>query len=120
MAWVKLDDQFPDHPKVVAAGGDAAWLYVAGLCYCQAKLTDGHIPSGVVPRLSDRKFPTKLADKLVAVGLWTKDAKGYIVHDYKEYNIPAKEIREKRELARLKIAEWRKRHRGNGKLEMVS
>ena len=65
MTWAKIDDQFPDHPKVVAAGGDAAWLYVAALCYCQAKLTDGHIPAGIVPRLTDRKAPMRLAATLV-------------------------------------------------------
>lgn len=119
MAWVKLDDQFPDHPKVVAAGGDAAWLYVAGLCYCQAKLTDGHIPSGVVPRLSDRKFPMKLAEKLVAVGLWSREPHGYVVHDYHLYNMAANEVKAIREKNRDRIAKWRNEHRGNGHLKIV-
>ena len=33
MPWVKLDDHFFRHPKVIAAGRDARDLFLAGLCY---------------------------------------------------------------------------------------
>ena len=85
MTWFKLDDTFPDHPKVVAAGGQAAWLYVAGLAYCSRGLTDGHIPAAVVARLTDLPKPAELAAKLVAVGLWVEQDGGYAVHDYADH-----------------------------------
>ena len=97
MAWVKLDDQFPDHPKIIAAGGEAAWLYVAGLCYCSAKLTDGMIPSAMISRLTDRRNAPKLADKLVEVGLWEHADGGYMVHDYGDYQPLASLVRARRE-----------------------
>lgn len=114
MPWVKLDDQFPDHPKVVAAGGDAAWLYVAALCYCQAKLTDGHIPTAMVPRLTDRKAPMALAAKLVEVVLWEPAEGGYMIHDYFAHNAPSEKVKAKREATRRRVTEWRERHAGNG------
>jgi hypothetical protein len=53
MTWVKLDDQFPSHPKMVLAGGDAAWLHVCALCYCGQHLTDGKFPKAIVGRLEN-------------------------------------------------------------------
>lgn len=85
MAWVKLDDQFADHPKVIEAGPLAAWLYVCGLTYCSRLLTDGFIPAGQIRRLADVKNPDALAKRLVAVGLWEACDGGYRIHDYFEY-----------------------------------
>jgi hypothetical protein len=45
MPWVKLDDRFFTNPKVIGAGRDARDLYLAGLCYCAAELTDGFVPA---------------------------------------------------------------------------
>ena len=40
MSWVKIDDQFFMHPKVIAAGRDARDLYLAALTYTAGQLTD--------------------------------------------------------------------------------
>ena len=45
MSWIKIDDQFADHPKVLQAGPLASWLYVCGLTYSGRYLTDGWVPS---------------------------------------------------------------------------
>lgn len=89
MAWVYLDDGFPDHPKVVAAGDDAAWMFVAGLCYVRRFGTEGVIPKPQVPRLTSNRAPQKTADRLLAVGLWIDEGDVYRVHDYHEWNRPA-------------------------------
>lgn len=90
MAWVKIDDQFTDHPKVVAVGPVAGWLYLCGLTYCSRFLTDGHIPAAQVRRLADVKNPDRLAAALVEAGLWESCDGGYRVHDYLDYN-PSRE-----------------------------
>jgi hypothetical protein len=90
MPWVRLDDQFPDHPKVVAAGPLAGWLFVCGLAYCARQLTDGFIPSAQVARLVSESAASKLTASLVKAGLWEETEGGYVVHDYLEYN-PSKE-----------------------------
>lgn len=112
MAWVKLDDQFPDHPKVVSAGPLAAWLYVCGLTYANRHLTDGFIPAGVVGRLADLKSPNKLAATLVAVGLWEVAEGGYRIHDYLTYQPSADKVRRERDSNAVRQDAWR--HRRNG------
>lgn len=100
MTWANVDDLFPEHPKVLAAGGDAAWLYVCGLCFVNRNLTEGRIPKAVVPRLSDRKSPTKLARRLVDVGLWHEDGDAYRIHDWEKYNEGADAVKARKEQAR--------------------
>lgn len=106
MAWVYLDNAFPDHPKVAAAGGDAAWLFVCALAYVKRYETEGFIPEAQVPRLTDRKSPNRLAAKLVEVGLWDEHPQGFMVHDYHDWNRPGADRKEKaRKAAR---ARWDK------------
>lgn len=95
MPWVYLDDRFPEHVKVERAGGDAAWLFVAGLCYVNRNLTGGTIPKTAVPRLTDRKSPMRLAERLVDVGLWEDEGDDFRIHDYEHQNRSAMARREK-------------------------
>jgi hypothetical protein len=83
--WVKLDDTLAEHPKIERAGPLAAWLYVAGLCYCARQLTDGRIPRGTVARLATIKRPYDEAARLVAAGLWEEDGEDFRVHDWLAY-----------------------------------
>ena len=105
MPWFKLDDNFFDHPKVVRAGGDAALLYLAALCYANKHLTNGIIPDAAVARLTDRKQPEKLAERLVEVGLWEPSGPDYYIHDYLDLNDTADVVREKRGAAKAKKQE---------------
>jgi hypothetical protein len=103
MAWVYLDDQFPDHPKIAAAGGDAGWLFVCGLAYVKRYATEGVIPKRQISRLSDRKTPSRLARKLVEVQLWEDDGNDYRIHDYHDWNRPqANRVEAARKAARVR------------------
>lgn len=112
MAWVKLDDQFARHPKVLSAGPLAGWLYIAGLCYANGYLTDGFIPLAAVRTLADfthistetasigdfgsimdEANPEALACHLVACGLWEEVDSGFLIHDYLDYNPAAESVR---------------------------
>lgn len=53
MTWVRIDDGFARHPKVVAAGPLAMAMQVAALCYCNRELTDGFVPRAVARTLLD-------------------------------------------------------------------
>jgi hypothetical protein len=102
MTWVKLDDGFFRNPKTIAAGPQATLLYLAGLCYCQAGLTDGVIASDAMGLLAaEARVPDwePIADRLVAIGLWERRSGGYQVHDYLEYNPPAEQVKRDREAA---------------------
>lgn len=41
--WVKLSQDFPQHPKMLVVSIPARWLFVEMLCYCSRFLTDGAI-----------------------------------------------------------------------------
>jgi len=111
VAWIKIDDQFVDHPKVVRAGPEAAWLYVCGLAYCARFLTDGAIPEPAIRSFADfaDTNPSDLADRLVDVGLWARLEDGYQVHDYLDYQRSKSQI----EHDRAMTAQRQGRHRSN-------
>lgn len=102
MTWVKLDDNFPSHPKVLEAGDLAAWLYVCGLCYSGNNLTDGFIPDFALPRLTALPKPAGLADRLVKVGLWEVVKGGWQVHDYTKKQRTKERVEREREAARVR------------------
>lgn len=95
MAWVRTDDNAPNHPKFFRAGVAAFGFDLAGVCYCNRNLTDGFIPLSdlplVFPGLTMRAA-IGLATKLVEVGRWQKDDErnGYAIHDYLHYQ-PARD-----------------------------
>lgn len=120
--WVKVDDQFPDHPKVAAAGPVASWVFICGLCYCNRMLTDGFIPveqvHKFVPHSQERPDdPSRLAERLVQVGLWTEDERrgirGYLIHDYLKFQPSRKQVLAERSRGAKRQAAWRHKRNGN-------
>jgi hypothetical protein len=109
MAWVRLDDAFPEHPKVLAAGDEAAWLYVCALAYCNRHLTDGALPAAAVKRLTNHKRPILLAMRLVDVGLFDRTEDGFHVHDYLDYQSSKEAVEAERAAARERMAKVRER-----------
>ncbi len=120
MPWVRLDEEFPDHPKVVTAGPLAGWLHVCALAYCNRHLTDGFVPHAQVPRLVnfagvveyDEDYgqvdlrdapevdPYRLAETLVSLNMWEKRQGGYLIHDFLEYQPSRAEIEAQRKVKR--------------------
>lgn len=82
MAWVLLDDNFPNHPKAVQAGPVAAYLYICGLCYCRRFHTKGAIPRKALGMLGLTTSPRRMVDALVDAGLWDVTSEGWQIHDY--------------------------------------
>ena len=85
MPWVKLDDSFHDHPKVLRAGLPAIGLHVVALTHCSRYLTDGHVSPEFVSQKAG-KNGQKIAAALVTAGLWTVNDRGWTIHDYLDYN----------------------------------
>lgn len=104
MPWIKLDDQWMDHPKIVKAGRDARDVWLASLTWCARHLTDGHFPAELLPSLAitagvDVANCQTFASALVEVCLWERTENGYHIHDYNDYN-PTKEQSEATKKAR--------------------
>lgn len=62
---LKVAAAMPEHTKIVAVGGDAAWLWICILAYCKRSRTDGIIAESMIPRVSDRRQPMKLLTRLI-------------------------------------------------------
>jgi len=106
MGWIKLDDGFFNHRKIVGLSKDAKMLYLAGLCYSGASLTDGLIPKAALHILGAQtgtRSTGRLATELVAAGLWIERGDDFEVHGYLEYNTRADVVRGKREAARERM-----------------
>ena len=97
MPWVRLDEEFPHHPKVVGVGPLGIAMQVVGLCYCNKFLTDGFIPSSAIPTFMDFTELDEQAfnghggvcwiavGKLVDAGIWNAVDGGYQIHDFADY-----------------------------------
>ena len=98
--WVKLDDGFADHPKVVGLSHQAYRVFVNGLCYANRYQTDGVLSVAAQRHLF---CPRTIATELVRAGMWEIHKDGaFLIHDYAVYQptkAAAQEIRAKRAAA---------------------
>src|SRR5262252_3130768 len=135
MAWVRLDDEFDEHPKIARLGPFGAWLQIQALCYCNRNLTDGFLPAatarGLVAKLAawqddaGRIWTPSLtcgmqgldADEfdwialLVQAGVWVVVPGGYQLHDFDKYQPTKAEVLAERERSRTRQA--KRRHGGS-------
>jgi hypothetical protein len=135
--WVKIDDQFPDHPKAAKAGPLAWALHIAGLCYCNRNLTDGFIPWSVARRLvswdmlgapdeDGRRVQWSIGissgmmgedvasefviEQLLYADMWEERDGGYYVHDFEHYQPLKAEVLAERAKNAERQARFRQRH----------
>ena len=108
MSWVKIDDQFSEHPKVMQAGPLASWLYVRSLCYTAKYLTDGFIPQSSAEQLAMFAGSSpELLEKLVECSLWERRNGGYQIHDYLDYNPTGAQVKAERAAAAERMRQKR-------------
>jgi hypothetical protein len=83
MSWVKIDDKFGLHPKIIALSDAAFRAHVLALCYCASNRTDGFISLAAA-----RLFASvRVIRELTGAGLWHMEENGgYTLHDYLAYN----------------------------------
>ncbi len=86
MSWLRIDDGFPEHPKLVKLGKSAdRWTWLELLAYCARRETGGTIPRGVDDVL--RRVTPKFLERCVTVGLVDREDDGDLtVHDWNIYN----------------------------------
>lgn len=106
MAWIKLDDQFPDHPKVDGLSHGAFRLHVAGMCHSGRYLTDGFIESSRAPRLIHNYKPSMVRE-LALSDLWHEVDGGWVINDFVEWNKSKEWWQERRRKEADRIAKWR-------------
>lgn len=102
--WLKLDDNFGDHPKIVGLSDRAFRAHLLGMLYAARHLTDGHVPPTAAPT-------PRTARELEDAGLWERNGSGWVVHDWQDWNPASKSIRDKQAADRDRKRNQR-RHRG--------
>ena len=108
MGWVRLDDNFADHPKVIALTDTAFRLFITGLCYSNRQLTDGLIPYQIVMTwVGDN--PEKPSDELEDQNLWERVDKGFLIRSYDEYQPTREKVESKRAEARDRLKRYREK-----------
>lgn len=93
MAWFKVDDSIPFHPKVVAAGNLAIGLWLRAGGWCAQQMTEGFIPTGMLAPLGGTP---STARKLVGAGLWDVAEGGWRFHDWHTYQPTRAEVEGRR------------------------
>lgn len=113
MTWVSLSDDCYMHPKVEGLSDRAFRVWVSGICYCNALLTDGHIPPAALTRL---RASRKVLDELVAAKLWLAgEDGGAVVNHYLEYQPSRAKVEASRGAARERMV----RHRNGNVTPLV-
>ena len=110
MGWVRLDDNFADHPKVIALSDSAFRIYINALCYSNRQLTDGFIPNPVYEIWASRESNEEPADALIEADLWEVTNGGFLIRSYTEYQPTREMVNEKRDQAKERLKRYRERN----------
>jgi len=110
MAWIKIDDAFADHPKVIGLSDKAFRTHIEGLCYSGRYLTDGFIPMIVAARMVQEDMA--IIAELSTAGLWIAKSviNGFQIHDYLAHQTSKEQVEEKRKSLRERQKRYRERH----------
>lgn len=111
MTWVKIDDSFPNHPKIVGLSDKAFRIHISGLCYCGTYLTDGFVPMTIAARFANEDM-AHIAE-LTQAGLWIEavSENGFRIHDYLAHQTSKTQVEEKRQTVRERQKRYRERHK---------
>jgi hypothetical protein len=116
MAWIRLSDDYNDHPKFDCLSDGAFRLWHQAIGFCRKYKTDGHIPIASVRKF--KAYSHKRGKELLtpwqagASPLWEPIAGfGIKVHDYLEWNASKDEETDRRTDSRLRMRDLRERRK---------
>ena len=103
--WVRIDDRFTTHPKILVLSLKARWVYLECLCYSAGHLTDGKVPGQLLA--GHRR---ELAE-LLHQDLLSKDGDSWQIHDWLDWNPSRQQVLQRREAERERMQKWREQRR---------
>ena len=95
MVWFKVDDRLPLNPKMAGVSIAAVGLWVEAGAWASASQTDGQVLKRLL-RVLHPDASEKLAEELVAAGLWEDQGDHWQIHDFLDYNPPREEVEAKK------------------------
>lgn len=115
MPWVKLDDGFADHPKLLALSADLRWKHLSAMCWSAKHATNGLITRRIASQLGLRSLGIS---KLIESQLWDiNDADSWLIHDWNVYNPDAESAKQDRDDWETKRLQFRANERDRKRLE---
>lgn len=112
MTWVKLDDNMPDHPKIVGLSDYAFRLHLTALCYAARHMTDGVIDEKALRHCSagvSRSSRMRAKNELLNATIWHKTRTGYEIHQFTEYQRSKDDRLADRAKTAERVTRWRGR-----------
>ncbi|HLX21657.1 MAG TPA: hypothetical protein VKR23_16040 [Gaiellaceae bacterium] len=113
MAWIRLSDDYNDHPKFDNLSDGAFRLWHQAMGFCRKFQTDGRVPTATVRKF--KAYTAKRQRELMtpwhpgAEPLWHPvEGFGVRVHDYVEWNLSKDEEAKDRDAAVLRMRRLRK------------
>lgn len=93
MAWVRLQPEVIDHPKIIGLSDAAFALHIRAICYCNRHMTDGAVPSAALAKIGK----PRAVKELLKAKVWHQSDDGnYQIHDYLEYQPSKRSVHESR------------------------
>ena len=92
MGWMKFDDRFLDHPKVVRlerlAPSRGVHLFMGLVSYCKQHITDGRVPADMVRVINGpaQRWRQQALGALIEVGLVERAGDDLLIHDWLDWN----------------------------------
>ena len=83
MSWLRIDDGFTKHPKILQLTVRQRWLWLDLLCWCARYKTNGLIPDGALAELRIRSSDI---NGWASAGLVDREDSTLAVHDWAVYN----------------------------------
>lgn len=94
MTWTKIGYELWTREEMIAVDRDAQLVHIEAMSWCNAHGTDGHIPKGVLRRVTTSPDPEGAAAQHVAAGGWEATATGWLIVHFLDHQ-PASEKVEK-------------------------
>jgi hypothetical protein len=84
--WLRLDDKFARHPKIVQLSDREFRVHIRVLCYCAEYRTEGALPASIWTEITG--LTRAMGDRFLEIGLWQKKRTNAAlsVHDFNKYN----------------------------------
>jgi len=118
MTWFRIDDGFPEHPKLEVLESQPR-LYMAAITVwtvmgadCARRLTDGFVSLTRLEKVLHRlgKDAKQGAQALVTCGLWEHDGDGWRYHDWADYQPKKTDVDAARRHKAARQKRWRDAH----------
>lgn len=118
MPFIRLSDNYIDHPKFLALSDGAFRLWHEGMAFCRKHQTDGVIPASALSGFRYHR-PARVTELVApykpgAASLWDRvDGVGFKVHDYLDWNRSRAEDEQLKTEANERTKKWRKKQSGD-------